>query len=539
MSEHDVVDALIVGAGPAGGMAAKHLTAQGMSVVCLEQGEWHDPDDYPSARPEGELLARQRWHWSPNRRLTEADYPVDDSESEVGVAMYNAVGGSTVLWGAAWHRLKPSDFAVRTLDGVADDWPLSYEDLLPFYEEAELDMGVSGLSGDPAYPAPHDHPLPPFPIGRAGRKLALGMNQLGWHWWPGSNGIPSRAHRRLAACARLGVCSKGCPEGAKAVADRVFWLDAVERGARLVTGARVKEILTDSSGLAAGALWVDRLGEEHVQRARVVILCANGIGTSRLLLLSSSGRHPNGLANSSGLVGRNLMMHPIAVAMGTFDEPLESWVGPGGQSIYSMQFYETDAERGFVRGAKWSVSTIGGPLSVHPGLGGASLDKGWGAEAHRKVRRRLGRTASWVIVGEDLPSPDNRVELSCDLSDSDELPAPKVRYRLGDNDRKLRAWHLDRAVEALEAAGAVETFKLPILPFSGGHLLGTARMGADPDASVTDPWGRCHDVPNLFIFDGSVFVTSGGVNPTGTICALASRNVQQLIRTRRDQQAAQ
>ncbi|MCW1384879.1 GMC family oxidoreductase [Novosphingobium sp. KCTC 2891] len=532
-----IADVLIVGAGPAGGMAAKHLVAAGLSVVCLEQGDWESSDRLPTGRPEGELMARQRWHWSPNQREREADYPIDESESDVGITMYNAVGGSTWLWGAHWHRLTPSDFAVRSLDGVADDWPITYAELEPFYEEAELAMGVSGLSGDPAYPAPHRHPLPPFPIGKAGRKAAEGMNRLGWHWWPGSNGIPSRPHGHLAACVRLGVCSKGCPEGAKAVADKAYWIDATASGARLITGARVREITTDSAGLATGAIWIDRSGEEHHQRARVVILCANGIGTARLLLLSKSARFPDGLANSSGLVGRNFMPHPISVAVGVFDEQLESWIGPGGIAIYSMQFYETDRLRGFVRGAKWSLSTGGGPLSIHPGLGRASLERGWGAAAHQKMRR-LGHSLSWAICGETLPDPENRITLHDELSDCDGVPSVKVHFRVGENDRALRDWHIERARESLVAAGAVETLSIPVLPNSGGHMLGTARMGNDPATSVTDRWGRTHDVPNLYIFDGSLFVTSGGVNPTATICALAARGARHLIAARRDQKVA-
>jgi choline dehydrogenase-like flavoprotein len=520
---------LIVGAGPAGGMAAKHFLAAGYAVTCLEQGEWHDPSVYPGDRPENELLARQRWHWSPNRRQTEADYPINDSQSDVGVAMFNGVGGSTVLWGAHWHRLAPSDFAVRTLDGIADDWPLTYGELVPFYEEADADMAASGADGDPAWPPPHRFPLPAFPLGKAGHKLVQGMNRLGWHWWPGSNAIASRAYRHFAACARLGVCTKGCPEGAKAVADRAFWFDAVDAGARLVTGARVKEVALDEAGLATGAHWIDRSGDEHFEHADIVVLCANGIGTARILLMSRSDRFPDGLANSSGLVGRNLMMHPHSVAVGVFDDQLENWVGPGGLSAYSMQFYESDPARGFVRGAKWSASVGGGPLQIHPGLTGAPLERGWGATAHRKMLDRLGKSASWAIVGEDLPNPENRIELTDEVTDSDGLPGVKVSYRLGENDLRLREWHLDRAVEALEAAGAHQTIRIPVMPFSGGHMLGTARMGHDPAKSVTNPFGRTHDVGNLYIFDGSLFVTAGGVNPTATICALASRGAQHLI----------
>jgi choline dehydrogenase-like flavoprotein len=537
MTPPDEPDVLIIGAGPSGGMAAKHLVANGFSVVCLEQGEWHSSDQFLSGKPEGELAGRQRWHWSPNHRLIEADYPIDETQSDAGVAMFNGVGGSTVLWGANWHRMTPSDFAVRSLDGVAADWPLSYEDLVPHYEEAELDMGVSGHDGDPAYPPGHRFPLPAFPIGKVGQTLAAGMNKLGWHWWPGSNGMPSRSHRHLAACARIGVCTQGCPEGAKAVADKAYWVDAIAAGAILKTGARVREITIDKAGRATGAVFIDRSGAEYHQRAKTVLLCANGIGSARLLLLSQSGRFPNGLANTSGLVGRNLMLHPVAAVIGTFEDDLESWVGPGGMSIYSMQFYETDASRGFVRGAKWALMPSGGPLSIHSGLAGASLERGWGANAHRKMRR-LGHNAVWSIVGEDLPNPENRVVLDSETTDSDGVPGVRVLYRLGDNERKLRAWHMERAVESMRAAGAFETLKVPVLPFSGGHLLGTARMGTDPETSVTDPFGRTHDVPNLHILDGSLFVTSGGVNPTATICALASRCVQHLIANRRDERIA-
>ncbi|KGF70717.1 glucose dehydrogenase [Hoeflea sp. BAL378] len=533
-SDHDV---LIVGAGPSGGIAAKHLAEAGFSVVCLEQGEWTSPDQFHGDKPEGELMDRQRWHWSPNHRLIEADYPLDESGSDVGVAMYNGVGGSTVLWGANWHRLAPSDFRVRSLDGVAEDWPLSYEDLLPFYEETEAAMGVSGHDGDPAYPAPMRYPNPAFPIGIAGQHLARGMNKLGWHWWPGSNGMPSRPHRHLASCVRLGVCSKGCPEGAKAEAGRVFWSDAMAAGARLVTGARVREILIDGNGLATGAVYIDRSGVEHVQKAKVVILCANGIGTARLLLLSRSGRFANGLANSTGLVGRNLMLHPVSAVVGTFPDSIESWVGPGGMSIYSMQFYETDASRGFVRGAKWALMPSGGPLSIHSGLAGAPLERGWGAAMHRKMRR-LGRNAVWSIVGEDLPNPENRVLLDTEMTDSDGVPGVKIQYRIGENEKRLKAWHMDRAAESMLAAGALETLKVAVTPHSGGHLLGTARMGDDPARAVTDAYGRTHDVPNLHIYDGSLFVTSGGVNPTATICALAARCVQHLIANRRNEKVA-
>ena len=279
--------------------------------------------------------------------------------------MWSGVGGSTILYSAHWVRFLPSDFRVRSLDGIADDWPFTYDDLVPFYERVEQEFAVSGAAGDPAYPAGAGPPLPPLPIGRIGRRAAAGMDELGWHWWPGPQSIASRAHGNLRACGLRGTCLTGCPDRAKATTDLTHWPEALERGVRLVTGARVSEITTDARGRASGATYIDRAGQEHHQAADVVIVCANGVGTPRLLQLS-------GLANSSGLVGKRLMMHPYAAVVGFYDEPLESWLGPTGQSIQSMQFYETDESRGFVRGGKWQVMSTGGPLGLRAAYGGSA-----------------------------------------------------------------------------------------------------------------------------------------------------------------------
>jgi choline dehydrogenase-like flavoprotein len=212
--------------------------------------------------------------------------------------MYNAVGGSTIIYAGHWQRFIPSDFRVKTLDGIAEDWPFTYEELEPLYEQMELEMGVSGLASDPAYPPQKAPPLLPLPINKIGRKAAEGMNKLGWHWWPGPNSIPSRAFGGRNACVRRGTCLRGCPERSKGSMDLTHWPGALEAGARLVTGARVKKIETDGNGLVTGAVYVDRSGRERCQRAATVIMCANAIGTSRLLLLSASGKFAKGLGKS-------------------------------------------------------------------------------------------------------------------------------------------------------------------------------------------------------------------------------------------------
>jgi choline dehydrogenase-like flavoprotein len=282
-----------------------------------------------------------------------------------------------------------------------------------------------------------------------------------------------------------------------------------------------------------GATWLDRDGGEHFQAARVVVLAANAIGTPRLLLLSTSAAQPDGLANSSGLVGRRLMIHPFANVAGLFDEDLESWQGQFGCSIESFEFYETDERRGFVRGAKWGLAPTGGPINAAlPSRAGTQV---WGPDHHLHVRSHLGRGANWGLFSEDLPDEANRVSLSATAIDSSGIAAPKLHYAISDNSRRLLDFHIARASESLLEAGAHTIEVDRLMRYSGWHLLGTARMGDDPATSVVDRWNKAHDVPNLYVVDGSCFVTSGGVNPTSTISALALRAADHIVETRFEQ----
>lgn len=532
MTNDKIVDVVIVGAGLSGGITALALARAGVSVTCLEQGDW---PDYTKARadwPDFEVTADRYWTKDPNLRQAKEDYPVDDSGSDITPLMWNGVGGGTVLYSAKWHRMTPSDFRVKSLDGVADDWPLSYEDLEPYYVLAERQMGVSGLAGDPAYPAGEGPPNPPVPIRESGRRLARAMNELGWHWWPGTNAISTRNYGPLKPCRQHGTCMQGCPEGAKASTDLTHWPEAIRLGVDLRTSARVTRVVM-SGNRARGVEYLDETGKLRLVEAQQVILCANGIGTPRLLLMSANKDFSEGLANSSGLLGTHLMMHPFGAVAGLFDDDLGTVLGSWGQQIQSMHFYETDESRGFVRGAKWGLQPTGGPLGLTRSYPWAQSAKPmWYEDFHDTLKARLGHAPMWSIVAEDLPLVENRVALSTELTDSSGLPAPKVFYHADDNSIAMLKFHTDRAAESLRHAGAYETIVGPFVRASGWHLMGTARMGDDPTKSVTDKWGRTHDVANLHIFDSSTWVTSGGVNPAATQSALALWSVSHLINTR-------
>jgi choline dehydrogenase-like flavoprotein len=513
------VDVLIIGAGASGAAVAWSLADTRMQIVCLEQGDWVPTDAYPGLRANWELRTAGDFALSPNMRGRPEDYPVNDSDSPISISNFNAVGGATVLYAGHFPRFHPSDFRVRTLDGVADDWPIDYRRLEPFYALNDQMTGVAGLAGDPANP-PKVLPMPPVRLGKLGRTMAAGFNKLGWHWWPSDSAIVTEDYEGRAPCINAGTCMAGCPQGAKGSSDVTYWPAAIRAGVELRTRCRVREITVGANGMADGVIYYDAQGVERRQKAEVIVLACNGIGTPRILLNSRSAQFPDGLANRSGLVGKNLMFHPYATIAAIFEDPLEGYKGPFGCSLWSQEFYETDASRGHVRGFTFELTRGFAPVfGCLWAIPHGRLP--WGDAHHAAFDGLHDRILGLAAICEDLPEPANCVTLDEHLTDSNGIPAPRINYRLGENSRKMMDFAVARATEVAKAAGARDVIvESPFKP-AGWHLMGTARMGTDPERSVVNEWGRCHDVRNVFIVDGSIFVTSAGLNPTSTIQALA------------------
>ena len=375
-------------------------------------------------------------------------------------------------------------------------------------------MGVSGLAGDPAYPPKSARPMPPIPLGRLGMATARGFDALGWHWWPVDAAVNSLAYDGRTACNHCGPCLIGCVNGAKASTDVTYWPKAIASGVELRPDSIVQQVVLEA-GRATGVTYRDGEGREHWQPAAYVAVAGNGIGTARLLLAS-------GL--TSPALGRNLMYHPAAYLRGMFKEELDGPVGPVGCAIYSHEFYETDASRGFRRGIHLQVTRENALL-----VQAMRLQPNWSRQGLDKLKEEFRHSAVVLVQPEDMPEAHNRVSLTSEIQ-PDGLPGVRLDYKVSDECRRSIDFGMARAEEMLRAAGAWRIEYLPLAPMTGWHLLGTARMGSDPATSVTDGRGRCHEVTNLLVADGSLFTTVGAVNPGSTIGALGLKIAEDLAK---------
>ncbi len=521
-------DVLVIGSGAAGAALTRRLAEAGVSVTCLEQGDWIHPAMHPHNYPEWEIEKQRGWNWDPNQREHAEDYPVT---GRTWPLMMNTVGGSSLHYVAVWHRLRPADFRKSTEHGLMGtiDWPIGYDDLAPYYDEHDALVGISGLDGDPSLPPRAPRHGPPVAPGRLGIIAAKAFDQLGWHWWPTDNAILTNTKDGRLPCNACGNCSSGCPRGSMSTPNVTQWPAALSAGARLIINARVEQITLNNQGKAKGAVYVDRItGERKEVTADIVALSANGVGSPRLLLLSSAAGSSQGLANSSGLVGRHLMHHTWALVDCWLDQPTYGYAGAFGAPLYSAEFLERPADE-FVNGFSMHVGLSYGAATAAMGFHSGAVVP-WGSQHREVFDRRFGQHVMFSIQGEDLPDPDNRVMLDSEAPDSSGLPGAKIHYEIGDNDAALTQFGIERAIEVGQAAGAVEYNNSGLLdPPPAWHLLGTCRMGSSPEDSVVNKVNQTWDIPNLFIVDGSSMTTCGGVNPTSTIGALALRCADYLL----------
>lgn len=506
----DEVDYLIVGVGAAGGVLSQRLARAGYDVVGLEAGPfWDTEKDWVS-----DEVGSHQLYWE-DPRVTGGENPLALGANNCG----KGVGGGTVHWAAFTPRFHPSDFEVYTRDGVGADWPISYADLLPYYELMEHEMPVAGPAYFP-WGHPHGYPYGPHPMGGVGNTLIKGCTALGI---PVSIGGPvailSGSFGDRPHCIYRGFCIQGCKVGAKASTLITHVPDALASGAEIRDHSMASRVELGKNGRVTGVHYYDRDGESHFQRAKAVIISGYSIETPRLLLNSACAGFENGLANSSGTVGRYLMAQAGNVVLGRFEQPVRMYKAPPAHTL-TEEFYETNPKNNFARG--FAIQTVGPlPVAFAKQLVSAKSAWGWGL---RREMMDYNHWASFGLLGEILPWPDNRVTLAED-TDRFGLPVAHVSFTLHDNDKKLIKAAKEKTMDVMWAAGATEVAQ----EARYAHLVGAARMGNDPATSVVDRFGRTHDIANLFVCDGSILPTQGSANPGLTVQALAARTADYLI----------
>lgn len=515
---------IVVGAGASGAAATWQLTRNGHEVVCIESGSWIEGGGIGSNFAEWEKSRNTSRNHLPSIRRNSADYPIDDSQSPIQVSNFNGVGGSTILYSGHFPRFLKGDFSINSLDGVGRDWPISYEELLPFYELNERMMHVSGPSGDPLFPEIRDL-RPPVELGQTGEMLQSALQKLGWHCMRSFAAINTTESSRLGICANLGPCNVGCPKGAKATADVVYMRPAIEMGAQLVTNASVQKIKVKGTR-STGVVFLDSSGVLVTESADIVVLAASAIGTPRVLLSSSSDEFPDGLGNKSGHLGRNLMMHPMGYAEAEFPFELDTDRGPQGAMVFSLEFHrvqEAEVSLGYMLHALRGENPV---LSAKSSVRQRKLS--FGEELEGSFTSRYKKTLGIAAVVEDLPDYENKVQLDPNSLDTFGNLGVKIEYQLSLNSKRLLAHGVKSAKEILTTAGASRTSGYAPLSDTGWHTMGTARMGENPNDSVVNESGRIHGVENVFVVDSSIFPSSSCVNPANTVQAVALYLSQRL-----------
>ena len=534
------VDFVIVGSGAAGGILARELSVAGFSVVVLEQGPYRTAQDFSHDELgvflNGEMQNHPSWSDPQTFRHRETDVATVSPGGAPPALYARTVGGASVHFSGNYWRLHEVDFRERSLLGpIAGtgfaDWPISYAELEPYYTRVEWEIGVSGVPGPFDPPRSKGYPLPPMPVKSSGVLLERGARKLGLHPQPAPVAILSQAYQGRPACVHCGFCMGfGCEANAKS-STLVTMIPQAEASGRCEIRplSTVFRVDTNDAGRVSQVAYLDAAGQQHAQKAKAVILAANGGETPRLLLMSESPLFPQGLANGSGKVGKYLMGNGHSVLHAEFNELLNDWKSIQVTRIVH-DFYDNDPKRGFYGGGGLDGRPLLNATPIMHAMGTTDADgRGWGADYKRAVTHGFSRHMGVLGSTTSLAQESNNISLDPDLKDGKGRPAMRMTYHDHPDDMAMMAFLQDRAEEIMQAAGAARTWREPIVPSNvQAHLLGTCRMGEDPRESVVDRYHRSHEVPNLFICDGSSMVTSGRGQPTLTIQALAFRAAEHI-----------
>jgi len=534
MAERYEADVVIVGAGIAGTLVGYRLASAGRDVLILEAGPWVDRAEAlrayrsnPIKTPDAPYPSQP---YAPRPTVLDLrdGYYVQDGPATFGSTYERRVGGTTWHWQGTAMRFVPNDFRLRTLYGVGHDWPIDYDELEPWYVEAEREIGVAGDPEDDLdSPRSAPYPLPPIPASYVDRRIDAVLRPLGMRVRLSPHARNSIPFQNRPPCCGSNTCVPICPVGAKYDAS-VHARLAQRVGTRILDRAIAHRIDVDAEGRTTAVAFKRPDGSEHKAVGRQFVIAAHGVETPRLLLMSRSDRLPDGVANSSGQVGRNLMDHPVQVSLALARDPVYPYRGPGEISgIEHMRDGAFRSRHGAFRmpigNDGWS---FGGETIV--ALAETFIAEG---KRGRELRAALAdaglRQVRLAALLEQLPDPDNRVTLA-EERDALGLPRPKLTYAIDDSVLSAReeARRLaDLVFDGLDATRRIHVDSL----FGAGHIMGTYRMGTDPVTSVADPFGRTHDHPNLFLVGSGVFPTGATANPTLTLAALALRTAAEMI----------
>jgi len=500
---------VIVGSGAGGGTLGTELALKGIRTVILEAGARHEMEDF--INDEWDSFAQLAWT---DMRTTSGSWRVARDFANLPAWIVKAVGGSTTHWAGASLRFQEHEFRTRSVYGDIKganllDWPITLKELEPYYEKAEFRMGVTRTNGIAGLPGNNNYKV-----------FEKGANAIGYQdVSTGRMAINSTERDGRPGCQQAGFCFQGCKFGAKwSTLYAEIPKGEATGNLEVRPNAHVLRIEHDASGKVTGVVYADKEGNQHRQKARVVAVAGNSIESPRLLLNSASSKYPDGLANSSGQVGRNYMRHMTGSVYAVFDRPVRMWRGTTMAGIVRDEAGHKP-DRGFAGGYELETLSLGLPFMA------AFLDPGaWGREFTSALDSYENMAGLW-IVGEDMPQEANRVTLSSE-KDQFGMPVANVHFDDHPNDIAMRNHAYRQGSAMYEAVGATRTF--PTTPYPSTHNLGTNRMSDNPRDGVVNKWGQTHDIPNLFVSDGSQFTTGGAENPTLTIVALAIRQADYI-----------